>query len=177
MNSRKLTTILAALRLFQDTITEEGQDAIINMDHFQDGTTPLSPDEIDDLCKELYCYCLPSLSISAQLNPLLAIPWTIHKSIDDKTQEQWIIETVSHDGRIYGICTIHGTGEFLTPERKAIAEIIASIPARIQATDPPPIKHLDEEFTAIIEALDAGNPSRAHWLARKAKEYIANQPA
>lgn len=176
MDSRKLNTILAALRYWQRYgIMHNHQEHDIAS--AWDTLEPLTADEIDDLCEELNRDCHQPLSISAQPNPLLAIPWTIHKSIDDKTQEQWIIETVSHDGRIDGICTIHGTGEFLTPERKAIAEIIASIPARIQAADPSPLKHLDEEFTAIIEALDAGNPSRAHWLARKAKEHIANQPA
>lgn len=49
----QLTTTLAALRLFQDVIREEGPEAITHMAHFADGTTPLTRLQIDELCEDL----------------------------------------------------------------------------------------------------------------------------
>lgn len=65
---------------------------------------------------------------------LLTLPWEIHEGMDDATLEQWIIETRDPQTKeVHGICTIHGTGKYLTPERKAIARLIADLPRLIQA--------------------------------------------
>jgi hypothetical protein len=59
LTTPQLTTILAALRLFQDTISDEGPDAVTHMAHFEDGTPPLTVPEIDALCQSLNFGDLP----------------------------------------------------------------------------------------------------------------------
>jgi hypothetical protein len=49
---RELSTILAGLRLLQETPTHE----LTGMDHFVD-CEPLSDEDIDDLCERLNCDC------------------------------------------------------------------------------------------------------------------------
>lgn len=53
LTPRQLTSVLCALRIYQEEITNFGWDAVANRDHFQDGTEPLTLEEIDDLCESL----------------------------------------------------------------------------------------------------------------------------
>ncbi|SHH55013.1 hypothetical protein [Ferrimonas marina] len=54
---RKTTTILAALRMMQDTIEQtpeqERDNLFTDMAHFRDGTAPLNADEIEALCEQI----------------------------------------------------------------------------------------------------------------------------
>lgn len=80
---------------------------------------------------------LPDISISnQQSSSLLSHPWEIRASLDQDTQEQWVIEVRDPTSiMIQSICTIHGTGKHLTPERKAIARLIAHLPQAYAALD------------------------------------------
>lgn len=53
LTEKELTTVLAALRYWQQSV-EEGEEPPI-MEHFADGTEPLTDDKIDDLCERLNC--------------------------------------------------------------------------------------------------------------------------
>ncbi len=48
---RELATVLAALRAWQFDLPDDNTP--IAMDHFGDGITPLTTDEIDTLCERL----------------------------------------------------------------------------------------------------------------------------
>lgn len=53
---KELTTMLAALRHFQDAQDDmEPEDLRNHFPHFGDGTEPLSNTEIDVLCERLNC--------------------------------------------------------------------------------------------------------------------------
>jgi hypothetical protein len=52
LTDRELATVLAALRYWQQELAANNDAAPIS-DHFQDGPTPLTVDEIDDLCERL----------------------------------------------------------------------------------------------------------------------------
>ena len=52
LSDRELATVLAALRYWQQDLARNENDPPI-CDHFQDGTTPLTVEEIDDLCERL----------------------------------------------------------------------------------------------------------------------------
>ena len=51
LSERDVATVLAALRAWQFDLPED--DTPIAMDHFGDGITPLTADEIDDLCQRI----------------------------------------------------------------------------------------------------------------------------
>jgi hypothetical protein len=51
---RELATVLAALRYWQQDLAEN-PDGPISQEHFGQGTTPLTAQEIDDLCERLNC--------------------------------------------------------------------------------------------------------------------------
>jgi hypothetical protein len=53
MNDRELATVLAALRYWQTDLEQYGTDDLIDAaGHFAEHT-PLTPDEIDELCERL----------------------------------------------------------------------------------------------------------------------------
>jgi hypothetical protein len=52
LTDRELTTVLAALRYWQQELAASGGKPPIR-DHFEDGATPLTGEEIDDLCERL----------------------------------------------------------------------------------------------------------------------------
>ena len=52
LSDRELATVLAALRYWQQDLTEN-DDGPIDSEHFADGIEPLSVDEIDELCQRL----------------------------------------------------------------------------------------------------------------------------
>jgi len=54
LTPRELATILAALRYWQYDLAKNGSDEIISV-HFDAMVTPLTVDEIDDLCERLNC--------------------------------------------------------------------------------------------------------------------------
>lgn len=54
MNSRELATVLAALRYFQEKHPYASDAEICFPDYFAD-VSPLSMDEIDELCERLNC--------------------------------------------------------------------------------------------------------------------------
>ena len=53
-NERELATVLAALRFWQRHLAQN-DDGPINFAHFDQIVTPLTADEIDDLCERLNC--------------------------------------------------------------------------------------------------------------------------
>lgn len=55
LTDRELATVLAALRYFQQDLTENEDEGPISPDHFTEQITPLSVDEIDALCERLNC--------------------------------------------------------------------------------------------------------------------------
>lgn len=131
--------------------------------------SPLSDIEIDDLCEELNCDSSDTAPQESCLNSdsdaLVNIPWTIHKTMDEKTREEWIIETVSHNGRIDGICTMHGVGEWLTPERKAIARLLCAAPKLRAALDYLLEQTVDMDLKNGIELTEGEKEARAQALA------------
>ena len=52
LTDRELATVLAALRYWQQDLADN-DDGPICPDHFTDTITPLTVDEIDDLCERL----------------------------------------------------------------------------------------------------------------------------
>jgi hypothetical protein len=53
LSSRELATVLAALRYWQQDLETNEEPPIC--EHFKDGETPLTPEEIDTLCERLNC--------------------------------------------------------------------------------------------------------------------------
>lgn len=53
ITDRELATVLAALRYWQLDLTELETDGPISELHFDSGNTPLTTDEIDELCERL----------------------------------------------------------------------------------------------------------------------------
>jgi hypothetical protein len=53
MNERELATVLAALRYWQQDLTDN-HEGPISQEHFAD-QTPLTMEEIDELCERLNC--------------------------------------------------------------------------------------------------------------------------
>jgi hypothetical protein len=51
---RELATLLAALRYWQQGLDDNDGEAPLR-DHFEDEVTPLTPEEINDLCERLNC--------------------------------------------------------------------------------------------------------------------------
>ena len=54
-NERELATVLAALRCWQRDLSENQDDGPISAEHFDILITPLTLEEIDDLCERLNC--------------------------------------------------------------------------------------------------------------------------
>jgi hypothetical protein len=54
LTDRELATVLAALRYWQQDLAGN-EDGPISREHFGRGVTPLSAEEIDDLCERLNC--------------------------------------------------------------------------------------------------------------------------
>jgi hypothetical protein len=54
LTERELATVLAALRYWQQDLTEN-DDGPISLEHFDDRITPLTSLEIDLLCEHLNC--------------------------------------------------------------------------------------------------------------------------
>lgn len=52
LTKQQLSTILAALRLFQNTMESDGHESVNDMAHFDD-VEPLTSEEVNDLCEEL----------------------------------------------------------------------------------------------------------------------------
>ena len=55
LSRRELATLLAALRYWQQDLAKHEDGGPIIADHFDSQTTPLSVEEIDDLCERLNC--------------------------------------------------------------------------------------------------------------------------
>lgn len=57
LSGRDLATILAALRYWQQDLADNDAagDGPISPEHFDDDVTPLSVEEIDELCERLNC--------------------------------------------------------------------------------------------------------------------------
>lgn len=55
LTPRELATVLAALRYWQHLLLIREHTGPISADHFDDEITPLSADEVDDLCERLNC--------------------------------------------------------------------------------------------------------------------------
>jgi hypothetical protein len=54
VTDRELATLLAALRTWQRTVAEEKQaQELVSPSHFEDGISPLTAEEIDELCERL----------------------------------------------------------------------------------------------------------------------------
>ena len=54
LSDRELATVLAALRHWQQNLADN-ENEIPVADHFDDQITPLTVEEIDDLCERLNC--------------------------------------------------------------------------------------------------------------------------
>jgi hypothetical protein len=52
LNERELATVLAALRYWQQDLIDN-HEGPISQDHFTEKITPLSVDEIDELCERI----------------------------------------------------------------------------------------------------------------------------
>ena len=55
LSARELATVLAALRYRQQDLANDTGEGPISPDHFDDQITPLSVEEIDELCERLNC--------------------------------------------------------------------------------------------------------------------------
>lgn len=55
LTGRELATVLAALSYWQQDLAENQDEGPICPDHFDDKITPLTAEEIDDLCERLNC--------------------------------------------------------------------------------------------------------------------------
>ena len=55
LSNRELATILAALRYWQQDLANDEGEGPISPDHFDDQITPLTAEEIDELCERLNC--------------------------------------------------------------------------------------------------------------------------
>ena len=55
LTDRELATVLASLRYWQQELTANEDEGPISPDHFDEDTTPLTVQEIDDLCQRLNC--------------------------------------------------------------------------------------------------------------------------
>jgi hypothetical protein len=53
LTDRELATLLAALRTWQRTVAEEHAQELVSSSHFEDGISPLTAEEIDELCERL----------------------------------------------------------------------------------------------------------------------------
>jgi hypothetical protein len=53
LNNRELATVLAALRYWQQELAANQDGGPISPDHFDDKVTPLTVEEIDELCVRL----------------------------------------------------------------------------------------------------------------------------
>ncbi len=54
LRDRELATVLSALRYWQQDLADNETEGPIS-DHFDDKITPLSAEEIDELCERLNC--------------------------------------------------------------------------------------------------------------------------
>jgi hypothetical protein len=57
-NHQECATVLAALRIFQqiwevDAESHYSRQTLSEMEHFEDGTQPLTPEQIDALCESI----------------------------------------------------------------------------------------------------------------------------
>jgi hypothetical protein len=55
LSDRELATVLAALRYWQEDLAKNGDEGPIAVEHFDEANTPLTVEEIDDLCERLNC--------------------------------------------------------------------------------------------------------------------------
>jgi hypothetical protein len=55
LSERELATVLAALRYWQQDLNENQEDSPISPVHFDIVITPLTVEEIDELCERLNC--------------------------------------------------------------------------------------------------------------------------
>ena len=53
VTDRELATLLAALRTWQGTVAEKHAQELVSPSHFEDGISPLTAEEIDELCERL----------------------------------------------------------------------------------------------------------------------------
>ncbi|HEV3447143.1 MAG TPA: hypothetical protein VG099_21060 [Gemmataceae bacterium] len=53
VTDRELDTLLAALRTWQRTVAEKQAQELVSPSHFEDGISPLTAEEIDELCERL----------------------------------------------------------------------------------------------------------------------------
>jgi hypothetical protein len=54
LSDRDLATVLAALRYWQQDLADNEDEGPISLEHFDDENTPLTVEEIDDLCERLH---------------------------------------------------------------------------------------------------------------------------
>ena len=52
-NDRELATVLAALRYWQQDLADNEENGPISPEHFDEEVTPLTVEEIDELCERL----------------------------------------------------------------------------------------------------------------------------
>jgi hypothetical protein len=55
LTERELATVLAALRYWQQDLADNEDEGPISQEHFTETVTPLTVDEIDQLCERLNC--------------------------------------------------------------------------------------------------------------------------
>jgi hypothetical protein len=53
VTDRELATLLAALRTWQRTVAEKQAQELVSPSYFEDGISPLTAEEIDELCERL----------------------------------------------------------------------------------------------------------------------------
>jgi hypothetical protein len=53
VTDRELATLLAALRTWQRTVAEKHAQKLVSSSQFEDGISPLTAKEIDELCERL----------------------------------------------------------------------------------------------------------------------------
>ena len=79
LTDRQTATVLAALRSWQEEIYLNDDGAVCahslqlaGTGHFED-VTPLTPDEIDELCEEINCVAVPADHVTPLVDALLSI--------------------------------------------------------------------------------------------------------
>ncbi|CAM3836759.1 hypothetical protein VRRI112168_02455 [Vreelandella rituensis] len=104
MTDREFDTILAALRLFQATPTENMPDAILAIAQ-DSGASMLDDDEIDALCERLNTEDTSSLPPEVRATAALGLIHAILDGSPDEEPVEWDSETLSE---VANVVTDHG---------------------------------------------------------------------